>query len=523
MIKALFRKQFSEVFSQFSRNRNGAQSTPKRGLIIFLAIFGVLYLSLGVSFFMMSKEMLKGLTETTFPLFYMLIGMIATAVGLLGSVFNAYSTIYEAKDTEMLLSLPIPPRNIVFVRVTTLYAMTLLYAGAVLLPAALAFLIYGHPTVLGGINAIFLFLPLTLLVEAVTLGIAFLVAAIARKVKNKKTVVMVFSVLITLLFYVIYFKAQNAVSYLTSLGEIPAAGSVILRPSDFPELLSHIGEDLIVTDGATLLGSDDKSGVAEIMNLFSYYTAHPDLPHRTICAAFTPDEEVGRGTENFDIERFGAHEAYTVDGGKLGEIEYECFNAASVTVEITGRSVHTGDAKNSMINAVLAGMEFNALLPVSDRPEHTEGYEGFYHLSTMEGGVDHALIKYIIRDHDSEKFAYRKEFMKKAAAFINDKYRELAATDIIKLTIRDQYYNMAIPMKDHMELVTRVKDAMGELGIEPIVLPIRGGTDGAALTYRGIPCPNLCTGGYNFHGRYEYASVQEIERSAELLILIARA
>ena len=314
------------------------------------------------------------------------------------------------------------------------------------------------------------------------------------------------------------YQGQNIV-----LGEIPAGGSAILRPSDFPELLSHIGEDLIVTDGATLLGSDDKSGVAEIMNLFSYYTAHPDLPHRTICAAFTPDEEVGRGTENFDMELFGAREAYTVDGGKLGEIEYECFNAASATVEVTGRSVHPGDAKNSMINAVLAGMEFNALLPVSDRPEHTEGYEGFYHLSTMEGGVDHALIKYIIRDHDSEKFAYRKAFMKKAAAFINDKYRELAATDIIKLTIRDQYYNMAIPMKDHMELVTRVKDAMGELGIEPIVLPIRGGTDGAALTYRGIPCPNLCTGGYNFHGRYEYASVQEIERSAELLILIARA
>ena len=223
MIKALFRKQFSEVFSQFSRNRNGAQSTPKRGLIIFLVIFGILYLSLGFSFFMMSKEMLAGFTEKTFPLFYMTIGMIATAVGLLGSVFNAYSTIYEAKDTEMLLSLPIQPRRIVFVRVTTLYVMTLLYAGAVLLPAALAFLIYGHPTVLGGINAIFLFLPLTLFVEALTLGIAFIVAAIARKVKNKKTVVMVFSILITLLFYVIYFKAQNAVTYLTSLGEIPAA------------------------------------------------------------------------------------------------------------------------------------------------------------------------------------------------------------------------------------------------------------------------------------------------------------
>lgn len=313
------------------------------------------------------------------------------------------------------------------------------------------------------------------------------------------------------------YRGQNIV-----LGEIPS-GPVILRPSDFPELLSHIGEDLIVTDGSTLLGSDDKAGVSEIMNLFSYYTSHPELKHRTICAAFTPDEEIGRGTENFDAKAFGAREAYTVDGGKLGEIEYECFNAAAATVTITGRSVHPGDAKNAMINASLAGMEFNALLPVSDRPEHTEGYEGFYHLSTIDGSVDRAILKYIIRDHDSEKFAARKAFMEKAAAFINDKYRELAATDIIKLCIRDQYYNMAIPMKDHMGLVTRAKDAMHSLGIEPIVLPIRGGTDGAALSYRGIPCPNLCTGGYNFHGRFEYASVQEMEKSAELLILIASA
>ena len=297
--------------------------------------------------------------------------------------------------------------------------------------------------------------------------------------------------------------------------------SVVMRTSDFPELLSHIGEDLIVTDGTTLLGSDDKSGVAEIMNLFAYYTDHPEVPHRTICAAFTPDEEIGRGTENFDMEAFGAPVAYTVDGGKLGEIEYECFNAAAATVEITGRSVHPGDAKNVMINASLVAMEFNALLPVSDRPEHTEGYEGFYHLSTMDGSVDHAVLKYIIRDHDSEKFAARKDFMVKAAAFINDKYRAFAGSDVIRITLRDQYYNMAIPLKEHMELITVAQEAMNRLGITPIVLPIRGGTDGAALTYRGIPCPNLCTGGYNFHGRYEYASVQEVEKSAELLILLA--
>ena len=315
------------------------------------------------------------------------------------------------------------------------------------------------------------------------------------------------------------YQGQNIV--LSAVSTPAGTSSVVMRTSDFPELLSHIGEDLIVADGTTLLGSDDKSGVAEIMNLFAYYTDHPEIPHRTICAAFTPDEEIGRGTENFDIEAFGAPVAYTVDGGKLGEIEYECFNAAAATVEITGRSVHPGDAKNVMINASLVGMEFNALLPVSDRPEHTEGYEGFYHLSTMDGSVDHAVLKYIIRDHDSEKFAARKDFMVKAAAFINDKYRAFAGSDVIRITLRDQYYNMAIPLKEHMELITVAQEAMNRLGITPIVLPIRGGTDGAALTYRGIPCPNLCTGGYNFHGRYEYASVQEVEKSAELLILLA--
>ena len=315
------------------------------------------------------------------------------------------------------------------------------------------------------------------------------------------------------------YQGQNIV--LSAVSTPAGTSSVVMRTSDFPELLSHIGEDLIVTDGTTLLGSDDKSGVAEIMNLFAYYTDHPEVPHRTICAAFTPDEEIGRGTENFDMEAFGAPVAYTVDGGKLGEIEYECFNAAAATVEITGRSVHPGDAKNVMINASLVGMEFNALLPVSDRPEHTEGYEGFYHLSTMDGSVDHAVLKYIIRDHDSEKFAARKDFMVKAAAFINDKYRAFAGSDVIRITLRDQYYNMAIPLKEHMELITVAQEAMNRLGITPIVLPIRGGTDGAALTYRGIPCPNLCTGGYNFHGRYEYASVQEVEKSAELLILLA--
>ena len=298
--------------------------------------------------------------------------------------------------------------------------------------------------------------------------------------------------------------------------------SVIMRTDDFPELLCHVGEDLIVTDGSTLLGADDKAGIAEIMNLLSYYSAHPELPHRTICVAFTPDEEIGSGTDHFDTKRFGAEEAYTVDGGKLGEIEYECFNAAAARVEIKGRSVHTGDAKNAMLNALMVGMEFHSLLPAAERPEHTEGYEGFYHLGKMEGCVDHACLRYIIRDHDYDKFQARKAFMTEAAEFINEKYRAFAGGDVIRITLRDQYYNMAIPLKDHMELITRAQNAMQELGIEPIILPIRGGTDGAKLTYMGIPCPNLCDGGYNFHGRYEYASVQEMEKSAELLILLAK-
>ena len=267
------------------------------------------------------------------------------------------------------------------------------------------------------------------------------------------------------------------------------AESIVMRPDDFPELLSHNGEDLIVTDGRI---------------------------------GFTPDEEIGRGVVKFDVKRFGAKEAYTVDGSKLGEIEYECFNAAAARIDITGRSVHTGDAKNAMLSAVLAGMEFNELLPPSERPEHTEMYEGFYHLDSMEGKVDHAVLKYIIRDHDFDKFEARKEYMRGAAAFINAKYKAFAGRDILKLTIRDQYYNMAIPLKDHMDLIARAKKAMQQLGVEPIILPIRGGTDGARLTYMGIPCPNVCTGGYNFHGRYEYASVQEMEKSAELLILLAK-
>ncbi len=292
----------------------------------------------------------------------------------------------------------------------------------------------------------------------------------------------------------------------------------LLKTEEFPELLNHFGEDLIATDGTTLLGADDKAGVAEIMNLADFYLKNPEIPHREICIAFTPDEEVGRGTENFDLDAFGAKEAYTIDGGKLGVLEYECFNGAGARVDFFGKSVHTGSAKNTMINACALAVEFQALLPAAEIPEHTEGYEGFYHLWSMEGEVEHAVLKYIIRDHDRQKFEDRKETVRKAAAFMNDRY----GAEVVKVQLKDQYYNMAEPMKDHMELIDRAKEELIRLGVTPVVVPIRGGTDGAALSFRGVPCPNLCTGGYNYHGRYEFASVQEMEKTAQLLIALVK-
>ena len=292
---------------------------------------------------------------------------------------------------------------------------------------------------------------------------------------------------------------------------------VILDPDYFPELHSHIGEDLIVTDGTTLLGADDKAGVAEIMNLFGFYANHPEIPPRRLCLAVTPDEDVGRGTEHFDTDRFGAKEAYTVDGGKMGEIEYECFNAASAVIKISGTSVHPGDAKNKMVNAAALAVECHSMLPQAETPEHTEGYEGFYMLGEINGSCEEAYLKYIIRDHDREKFEKRKAFMQTITDYMNRKYGEY-----FTLTLNDQYYNMADLMKDHLHLIENAKKALKELGVNASVIPIRGGTDGAKLTYMGVPCPNLCTGGYNFHGRYEYASVQEMEICAEMLIKLAQ-
>ena len=291
----------------------------------------------------------------------------------------------------------------------------------------------------------------------------------------------------------------------------------LLKTEDYPELLNHIGEDLIATDGTTLLGADDKAGVAEIMDMAEYFLTHPEIKHREIRIAFTPDEEIGAGTDHFDIEQFAAKEAYTVDGGKLGIIEYENFNAAAAKVKINGKSVHPGSAKGIMRNALTIAMEFNALLPENERPEYTEGYEGFYFLEGMKGDIETAELSYIIRDHNRERFEDRKATVKRAADFLNAKYPD----GTIELEVKDQYYNMLSHMKDHMSLIDNAKKAFEKIGVAAKSEPIRGGTDGAMLTYKGVPCPNLCTGGYNYHGRFEYASIQEMEKSAEVIREIA--
>ena len=296
-----------------------------------------------------------------------------------------------------------------------------------------------------------------------------------------------------------------------------AEESVFLSPEDFPELADYKGQTLITTDGTTLLGADDKAGVAEIMTMAAWLLAHPEKEHGDICIAFTPDEEVGRGADRFDVKGFGAAGAYTVDGGALGELEYENFNAAAVRLSIQGASIHPGSAKGKMKNAILIGMEFQSLLPVFENPMYTEGYEGFYHLDHMEGDVERAELEYIIRDHDRAKFEKKKEFFLQAAAFINQKYGEGTVTP----HIRDSYYNMREIMESHFYLVEQAKAAMEELGIAPKISPIRGGTDGARLSFMGLPCPNLCTGGHNAHGKYEYVVVEAMEKTVELLIRLA--
>lgn len=289
---------------------------------------------------------------------------------------------------------------------------------------------------------------------------------------------------------------------------------ITLDPKDFESLEKHIGHDLIVTDGTTLLGADDKAGIAEIMSLVAHLQAHPEIPHGKLCIAFTPDEEVGNGPENFDVADFGAEFAYTVDGGELGEIEYENFNGCNAGVFVQGRSIHPGGAKNKMINAALVANEFASMLPPHETPEHTEGYEGFYHLHNMTGSVESAELHYILRDHDRERFESRKQFMGLTAYFMNKKYGE----GTVKLVIEDKYYNMREKILPHMELIHVAERAMKSVDITPMVIPIRGGTDGARLSYMGLPCPNLCTGGTNFHGPYEYCSVNNMEKVVEMLI-----
>lgn len=289
-----------------------------------------------------------------------------------------------------------------------------------------------------------------------------------------------------------------------------------MRISEFPELQNYMGNDLITTDGTTLLGADDKAGVAEIMTMAEYLLAHPEIPHGTIRIGFTPDEEVGRGTDFFDVKGFGAEVAYTVDGGQLGELEYENFNAATAKIRIHGISIHTGSAKGKMVNALHVGMEFHSMLPVFENPAFTEGYEGFFHLDSINGGVELAEMKYLIRDHDMNLFNRKKETMQKIAAYLNEKY----GAGTVELNIKDSYFNMREKVEPHIYLVDIATDAMKEISVEPIIRPIRGGTDGARLSFKGLPCPNLCTGGHNFHGRYEYISIQSMEKVVELLLKI---
>ncbi|HBC31553.1 MAG TPA: peptidase T [Clostridiales bacterium] len=293
---------------------------------------------------------------------------------------------------------------------------------------------------------------------------------------------------------------------------------IVMETTVFEHLMKYTGQDLIVTDGTTLLGADDKAGIAEIMSMAEYFINAPHIKHGTIKIGFTPDEEVGQGAELFNIEKFGADYAYTVDGGEIGELEYENFNAACAKVTINGVNIHPGTAKNKMKNSILIAMEFQKMLPVYETPENTEGYEGFSLLNEMSGNVEKTLLEYIIRDHNIDKFNIKKERFKKNADYLNEKYGQGA----VELKLEDSYFNMKEKILPHMHIIENAIKAMENIGIEPKVVPIRGGTDGARLSYMGLPCPNLCTGGHNFHGKYEYIPIQSMEKVVELLIEIAK-
>ena len=297
-----------------------------------------------------------------------------------------------------------------------------------------------------------------------------------------------------------------------------AEKKIVMKPEDFPSLKQYVGQDLVVTDGLTLLGGDDKAGVAEIMTAAEYLINHPEIPHGTIRVGFTPDEEVGQGADYFDVKKFGADFAYTVDGGECGELEYENFNAASVFVDFTGLSIHPGSAKNKMINALLLAMEFQGMMPEAQKPEHTEGREGFIHLEALEGSVEHASSEYIVRDHDFDLFKKKKEYMQRAADYMNVKYGE----GTVSLRMEDSYYNMRQQIEPHYFLIENVLKVYEKLDIEPKIQPIRGGTDGSRLSFMGLPCPNLGTGGHNFHGHFEYVCVQSMEKCVQVLIELVK-
>ena len=298
--------------------------------------------------------------------------------------------------------------------------------------------------------------------------------------------------------------------------ELKGVPGLSLKPSEFPELEMYKGQTLITTDGTTLLGADDKAGIAEIMNAVQYIVEHPEFKHGDIKIGFTPDEEIGRGVVKFDVEKFGAKYAYTLDGGQVGELEYENFNAAGATVTIQGRNVHPGTAKGKMKNATLIGMELNALLPVEQRPEYTCGYEGFYHLISFKGEVETATFSYIIRDHDMALYEQKKAYMQKCVDFINEKYGAGTAT----VEIKHQYYNMRKEVEPHYHIVEKAMKAMEMEGITPKIQPIRGGTDGANLSFMGLPCPNIFAGGHNFHGKMEYVPLESMEKASRVILNI---
>ena len=301
-------------------------------------------------------------------------------------------------------------------------------------------------------------------------------------------------------------------------GDITLNGSLTMCVKDFPELKDFVGHTLIHTDGTTLLGADDKAGCAEIMSAAEYLMTHPEVKHGKIRIGFTPDEEVGRGVDYFDVQAFGADFAYTMDGSAEGELEYENFNAASAVIEVQGRNVHPGYAKNKMINAIQVACELNSLVPAVERPEHTEGYEGFYHCVGFSGTVENAKISYIIRDHDSEKFEQKKVYMWSCVDLLKKKYGE----QVLTLTLKDQYFNMRKMVEPHPQVIAKAEQAMRQADVEPKIKPIRGGTDGARLSFMGLPCPNIFAGGMNFHGKFEYCSLNTMKKAEQVIINLAQ-